>query len=339
MAGVVRKDTAATLVGADADRTELQVDGSGKLWIHTAELETLLDAVKTAVEVLDNAIAGSEVQVDVVTSALPTGAATAAKQDTIIGHLDGVETALGAGVAQESGGNLAAAAASLSVLDDWDESDRARVNLIAGQAGITAGAGAVAANTPRVTHASDDPVTTALQLLDDAVVQDDAAFTPGTTKVHMAGFQADETSTDSVDEGDGGAARMTLDRKLIVTLQPHTKGGLTPFNNIDVDETEDVIKASAGQLYELYLFNATNAIIYVKLYDDTVANVSVGTTVPVLTIPVPGNNDADGAGVVRNWPAGLNFANAITIAATTGVATADTGAPATNALIASGGYA
>jgi hypothetical protein len=43
--------------------------------------------------------------------------------------------------------------------------------------------------------------------------------------------------------------------------------------------------------------------------------------------------------VVRNWPAGLTFANAITIACTTGVATADTGAPAANALIASGGYA
>jgi len=30
-------------------------------------------------------------QVDIVTSALPTGAATSAKQDTIIGHVDGME--------------------------------------------------------------------------------------------------------------------------------------------------------------------------------------------------------------------------------------------------------
>jgi len=35
-----------------------------------------------------------ELQVDVVTSALPTGAATSAKQDTIIGHVDGIETAI-----------------------------------------------------------------------------------------------------------------------------------------------------------------------------------------------------------------------------------------------------
>jgi hypothetical protein len=43
--------------------------------------------------------------------------------------------------------------------------------------------------------------------------------------------------------------------------------------------------------------------------------------------------------VVRSWPAGLAFANAITIACTTGVADDDTGAPAANGLIASGAYA
>lgn len=42
------------------------------------------EAIKTAVEIIDNAIAGTEMQVDVVTSALPTGASTSAKQDDII---------------------------------------------------------------------------------------------------------------------------------------------------------------------------------------------------------------------------------------------------------------
>lgn len=59
------------------------------------------------------------------------------------------------------------AQASLSVLDDWDESDRAKVNLIVGQAGIAAGAGAVGVTVPRVTLASDDPAVTALQIMDD----------------------------------------------------------------------------------------------------------------------------------------------------------------------------
>jgi hypothetical protein len=44
---------------------------------------------------------------------------------------------------------------------------------------------------------------------------DDAAFTVGTTEVNPAGYLADETATDSVDEGDIGAPRMTLNRRPI----------------------------------------------------------------------------------------------------------------------------
>jgi hypothetical protein len=66
------------------------------------------------------------------------------------------------------------AVVALQIIDDWDETDRAKVNLIAGQAGITAGAGAVAANTPRVTLASDDPAVTALQILDNIVAGSEA---------------------------------------------------------------------------------------------------------------------------------------------------------------------
>lgn len=58
-------------------------------------------------------------------------------------------------LALESGGNLAAIAASASVLDDWDESDRAKVNLIVGQAGIAAGTGIDGVTVPRVTLATN----------------------------------------------------------------------------------------------------------------------------------------------------------------------------------------
>lgn len=51
-------------------------------------------------------------------------------------------------------------------------------------------------------------------------IVDDAAFTPGTTELVPVGFHADETSADSVNEGDLGAARMSLDRK-IYTIAHH----------------------------------------------------------------------------------------------------------------------
>jgi hypothetical protein len=52
---------------------------------------------------------------------------------------------------------LAQAAASLAVIDDWDEADRAKVNPIAGQAGVAAGAGNVSATTQRMLLATDEP--------------------------------------------------------------------------------------------------------------------------------------------------------------------------------------
>lgn len=63
--------------------------------------------------------------------------------------------------------NTSGAATSLAIIDDWDETDRAKVNIIVGQAGIAAGAGAVGVTVPRVTLASDDPVTTSVQIMDD----------------------------------------------------------------------------------------------------------------------------------------------------------------------------
>lgn len=86
-----------------------------------------------------------------------------------------------------------AQAASLSVLDDWDESDRAKVNPIVGQAGVQGNTGVVTANTQRVVLATDvtpplpsgaataaHQVTqnTSLQLIDDLVI-DQTSSTSG----------------------------------------------------------------------------------------------------------------------------------------------------------------
>jgi hypothetical protein len=51
--------------------------------------------------------------------------------------------------------NSAAIAASVSVLDDWDETNRAAVNTIAGQVGVQGASGAVTALTQRVVLATD----------------------------------------------------------------------------------------------------------------------------------------------------------------------------------------
>lgn len=55
-----------------------------------------------------------------------------------------------------------------------------------------------------------------------AGIVDDAAFTPGTSEVLPIGLQADETTPDSVNEGDIGCPRMSLDRKAYVIAHGET---------------------------------------------------------------------------------------------------------------------
>jgi hypothetical protein len=114
-----------------------------------------------------------------------------------------------------------------------------------------------------------------------------------------------------------------------VGLAARTSGGWTPYRCLDLDETEEEVKATAGQLGGWFLSNlhATDAR-FVKFYNATAASVVVGTTAPVLTIPL-------GAGEKANveFTQGIAFSTAITIAATNALADADTGAPGANEVV------
>lgn len=163
-------------------------------------------------------------------------------------------------------------------------------------------------------------------------VADDAAFTPGTTRVNPAAFLADETATDSVDEGDAGAARMTLDRKQIVTPQPHSAGGLSIFRSIDLDEgTLEVVKASPGCVYGMWVSNLATSTRFIKFYDATSGTAGTGT--PVITIAMPGNASDDVSGNFGPGGVGIGFGTGICVGAVTGAADNDTGAPGANEVI------
>jgi hypothetical protein len=204
---------------------------------------------------------------------------------------------------------------------------------------VTVGSHAVTNAGTFVTQENGGALT-ALQLLDNTIFVDDAAFTIGTSSVSMMGATVDEASTDSADEGDAVAIRATADRKLIATTYAHAAaGGATPYKNLDCDETEDDIKTSAGKLYWIHVMNLANAVRYIKFYNATAANVTVGTTTPVLSFPVPTMADTNGAGFCIAFGAmGLQFDTAICVAATTGVADNNTGAPGTNEIVLNAGY-
>lgn len=114
----------------------------------------------------------------------------------------------------------------------------------------------------------DGNALTSLQLIDDAIVADDAAFTPATTKVMMAGFEFDDSTPDSVNEGDAGAGRMSANRCQYVNIRDNA--GNERGLNIDASGQLAVTLASAQTL-------ATVTTV------STVTTCSTVTTVSTLT--------------------------------------------------------
>ena len=113
---------------------------------------------------------------------------------------------------------------------------------------------------------------------------------------------------------------------------PTTSGGLDIFRSLDLDESEEEVKATAGQVYGIWFTNTATTTRWLKFYNATAANVTVGTTTPLITLGIPGNTSDDISGLF-NATHGMEFDTAITVAATTGFADADTGAPGANEVI------
>ena len=117
-----------------------------------------------------------------------------------------------------------------------------------------------------------------------------------------------------------------------VRVLPVAAGGCSIFRSLDLDESEEEVKSTAGTVYGVWFSNTATATRFLKFYNATAASVTVGTTTPVLTLALPGNSTDDISGVF-SIPQGIAFGTAITVAATTGVADNDTGAPAANDVI------
>ena len=120
-----------------------------------------------------------------------------------------------------------------------------------------------------------------------------------------------------------------------VGIVPLAGGGCSIFRSIDLDESEEEVKGSSGQVYGFCLYNLhASDTRYVKFYDAPSASVTVGTTTTVMTIPL-----AAGQGANVAFPQGISFNSGICIAATTSVGDGDTGAPGANEVVGNVFYA
>lgn len=131
---------------------------------------------------------------------------------------------------------------------------------------------------------------------------------------------------------DGSATDVSTASPMPVQLIGQAANGCSIFRSIDIDETEEEVKATAGTVYGVWFSNMATSTRFLKFYNAAAASVTVGTTTPVLTLAVPGNASDDISGVF-SLPQGIKFDTAICVAATTGIADNDTGAPSANDVI------
>ena len=124
-----------------------------------------------------------------------------------------------------------------------------------------------------------------------------------------------------------------------ISPRPNTTGsnGTTPYKLISLATTNaNVVKASGGNLYSIVAIGLTSTVRYLKLYNKATAP-TVGTDIPLMTIPVPANTQ--GAGIAIPFSMGVNFPLGIALAITSGLADNNTGAILANDVVVNLTYA
>jgi hypothetical protein len=353
-AGLMERDDAlSALTEVEGDWTNMRANANGALWVKndgtvTVDGSGVTQPVSHAALTELAAAIDTELQVDVV-GALPTGdnnignvdiASAIPAGNNNIGDVDVASVVPGGGATNLGKAEDAAhttgdtGVAVLGVRRDTAASgadtdgDYATINLDA--TGRLWAHDPVAEALLTTIDADTGGILTSVQTLDNAISGNEmqvdvvAALPAGTNAIGKL------AANSGVDIGDVDVTSISAGTNTIgdVGIKPRTSGGLTIFRSIDLDETEEEVKATAGQVFGWYIFNAAATTHYVKFYNATTANVTVGTTTPVLTIPVPAGSAANVFSEI-----GIAFGTAITAAATTGVADNDTGAPAANAVV------
>lgn len=205
---------------------------------------------------------------------------------------------------------------------------------------------ATKANSSPVTIASDQKFSGQNQALptDQFMVGAQFNTTPTTlTTGNVSPLQMDNAGNlltnlkTAIPAGSNLVGKVGIDQTTVgttngVTSVPATSGGLSRTRTLIPNNTTNVIvKASAGQVYKIRATNNSSTIAYVKLYDAAAATAGSGTPVDTIMIPAA---SAGGAGIA-DWYGDIGVAHAtgITFIVTTGIADADTTAPAASAYV------
>jgi hypothetical protein len=103
-----------------------------------------------------------------------------------------------------------------------------------------------------------------------------------------------------------------------VTASLGVSNGWTPLRLSALSTTAIAIKQTPGELGMLSCWNPNATVVYIQVFNLAVASVTLGTTVPTMSIPIAPTSTG---GFALSNP-GVTFSGAIAVAATTGPANA-----------------
>lgn len=160
--------------------------------------------------------------------------------------------------------SAAAIKTAVEIIDDWDESDRAKVNLIAGQAGVAGGAGATGATTQRVVTANDHGKTILSTGGSASSSGNNTLVSAGSAKLKVKAFSLTTTSTTAVtcifQSGAGGTELWR------VVLQ--APSGASTGANLSVAAPDYLFATASATLLNLNLSSADAVHWSVSYYDE-----------------------------------------------------------------------
>lgn len=138
------------------------------------------------------------------------------------------------------------------------------------------------------------------------------------------------------------AVRVTVSNDSTGVIQPIAgiAGGYSISYAVSANSNNKTqAKGTAGQIYFISVENISSAPVYLKIFDNTSAGVTMGTTNATYQFMCPANaTAANGAGIVLSFPQGILHATGITWALTTGIASNDNTSVSANIAIVTIGY-
>lgn len=243
----VRKDTAAAIAATDGDYSPLQVDADGGLRLSPTSSsgsvfasEDTIQLVQSNTQAVEDSVVpafktlGTDTYTEATTKGVVIGAVRRDADTTLVNTTNEV-----APLQVDANGRLKVEAFSGETLP---------VSLASVPSHAVTNAGTFATQV-------DGAALTALQLIDDPVFADDAAFTLSTSKGHvMAGVAVNTDGTDPTAvsaEGDAAAVRTDVNRILLVN-ETHPR-----FWHVSADyasaQTNTSVKAAPGASLSLYI--------------------------------------------------------------------------------------